>query len=236
MAVNNIIDGVRGLTGVFDKDVLVPVDSNKLNSSFKKFNTRFEGLTPEQQCFVKVYIQAPVKDGSDSKTIFRGLELLTWTSLGIPVSSINFRSAPETLYNNVFGGINSPEFINVGYQDFNDLQITAALWDFYYAQFTEAGYRIKRSKDQRACISYLFYDFYDNPVKDYSTAEPLWEVAFDDVVFKEPQLSGLAPSLGNLNRSFQFSFNRYRITVPKPKYKREGFVDIVLPKIVEIQP
>jgi hypothetical protein len=205
--------------GLLGNDNVYPIDTDNLNSSFKKFSTRFEGLVPEQQCFGKVYIQAPVKDGSDAKAVFKGLELLTWVSLGMPASVINFRASSETLYNNVFEGISPPEFINVSYQDFNDLQITASLWDFYYSQFTESGYRIRRPAMERAFILYSFFDFYHSALKDYSLAEPLWEVRFEGVVFKEPQLSGLSPTLGNLSRSFQFSFDRYYITIPKAEYK-----------------
>ena len=224
---DNLIDGLKGLTGVFDKSTSVPIASSKLNTSFKKFRQRFAGLTPEQQCFCKVYIKAPVRSGTDS-FVSKGLELVTWVSLGVPASSINFRASSDTLYTNIFGGINSPEFINVGYQDFSDLNITAILWDFYYSQFTKEGYRIKRSLEDRPTLTYLFFDFYNDPSKLFNATDPLWEIVFEDVVFKEPQLSGLAPTLGNLSRSFQFSFDRYKIIVPEPVYAvhKEAIVEV----------
>lgn len=224
---DNLIDGLVGLKGVFDKSTSTPISSSKLNSSFKKFRYRFAGLTPEQQCFCKVYIKAPVRSGTDS-FVSKGLELVTWVSLGVPASSINFRASSDTLYTNIFGGINSPEFINVGYQDFSDLNITAILWDFYYSQFTNEGYRIKRSLEDRPTLTYSFFDFYNDPSKLLNATDPLWEIIFEDVVFKEPQLSGLAPTLGNLSRSFQFSFDRYKIIVPEPVYaaRKEAIVEV----------
>lgn len=226
---NSLVDGLKDLKGVFSKEPVVPIDDNKLNASFKKFRHRFAGLTPEQQCFCKVVIDAPVKVGEDSM-IKKSLELITWVSLGTPMSSIKFSSSPDTLYYNVFSGIAPADFITVGYQDFNDLNITAILWDFYSSQFTAEGYRIKRAKSDRATISYFFFDFYNDPSKLLAATDFLWSIRFDDVVIREPQLSGLASTLGNLSRSFQFSFDRYVVTVPEPVYA------VHKQAIVEVEP
>lgn len=196
-----------------------PINANKLNSSFKFFRHKFEGLTPEQQCFATVFIEASVIEKPENYKKFAGVHvnILTWTSLGYPSPAINFKADAESLYMPIFSGISTPEFITVGYQDFNDLSITTALWDIYASQFTSQGYLIKKKATDLAKVTYSFFSFYDDPLKSTTNSDNLlWNIAFEGVTFKEPQVSGFSPSLGNLSRSFQFTYNRICIQTPPP--------------------
>lgn len=200
-------------------NVTTPINADKLNSSFKFFRNKFEGLTPEQQCFATVFIEASVikTPGNYKKFAGRHLNILTWTSLGYPSPTIDFKADANSLYRPIFSGISGPEFISVGYQDFNDLRITTTLWDIYASQFTSQGYLIKKKADDLAKVTYSFFSFYDDPLKDTTKSENLlWNIAFEGVIFKEPQASGFSPSLGNLSRSFQFTYNRISIQTPPP--------------------
>ncbi len=194
-----------------------------MNSSFKRFSTKYRGLLPELQCFARVFISAPVRqksDNADGSMKFKNTEIdiNSWTSLSMPSPSIAFKSDSSSLYKPIFAGISTTAEISVGYQDFNDLHITTALWAFYASQFTDEGFLIKGSSRPDSTVTYQFYSFYDSTKKDFSDESSfLWSVHFTGVVFKEPQLTGLSPTMGNLNRSFQFMYERFEVWLPPYK-------------------
>ena len=199
------------------------LQSKDINSSVNRFMHDIGLGMLEMQCFSNLTVHALLQSVSGTFVTFvaRPHVINTWTSMMMPPASVQFKADSSTLYKPTFSGIAPPQLLTVGYQDVvrnGDvgyvLQHSAYLWEYYASQFTNLGYFIKGVKiggqPFEPTITYTFFSTYRFGEKTF-TEVPLWKVVFYGIVFTEPQLSGLSPSMGAMSRSFSFMYDRYEI-------------------------
>lgn len=223
-----LLAGAKGLmAGLLGEATGKLVYSKDINSSVTKFMYSLGNGMVEMQCFSSLSLSCLIKTpGEDSEPINLSpysMAIPTWTSMSMPPPTVQFKSDPSTLYKPTFAGLTPSTLMTVGYQDFvlnsqdaSTLRYSSVLWEMYAAQFTNLGYFIKGFKLNGVkfspTITYNFYATYRFGEKDFSEV-PLWQVIFDGVVLTEPQVNGISPTMGNMNRSFSFMYESYKIVL-----------------------